>query len=163
MGLMDKLKFWKKDDDLDFSSEPTQPDTNFGVGPKPGAPGEMANLGGPDMPDQQEPIAGSGQQNQASQDNLGVPPQDNLGMPDNSNLGMPPRQQETSPAYDQTQSRPEMVKPAEPVPQPKQGRHEMEMINLKLDAIRNTLENINIRLERIEHLAKGEQHEKRMW
>lgn len=35
---------------------------------------------------------------------------------------------------------------------------EMEVLNLKLDSIRNTLETINIRLERIERLARGEEH-----
>jgi len=40
---------------------------------------------------------------------------------------------------------------------------EMEVINLKLDSIRSSLENINIRLERIEKLARGDSHETKTW
>jgi len=135
MGLLDKLKFWEKDDEFelgkpDFGAplpgeqrggEIAPPgglpgergSADFGLGPSPGAPGA---LGG------QEKVPAA------------FPQQ------------MPPREPR--------------VTPAAPIQAPPitGATRELEIINLKLDSIRNTLENMNIRLERLEKMARGEEH-----
>ncbi len=56
---------------------------------------------------------------------------------------------------------PESLSLGAPIPQPslqQAGGRDLDMINLKLDAIKNALESINLRLERIEHAAGIDQH-----
>lgn len=55
------------------------------------------------------------------------------------------------------------VKPIERVQEPQGKDH--EIINLKLDAIKNSLESINMRLEKVENilLQKSPQEQKRVW
>jgi len=43
--------------------------------------------------------------------------------------------------------------PAPATPAPSAGNRDMEMINLKLDAIKNVLENISLRIARLEEAA----------
>jgi len=132
MGFLDKVKFWKKDEDefelgndLGLPKDSKEPmalpgegEQEFGLGPSPGAPGALGD----------KPMGG------------GPEPQ----------LGMPPREPRITPA----------IQPQTP---PMTGHRDMEVINLKLDAIRTTLETMNIRLERIERIAKGEEHPPKQW
>lgn len=142
MGIFSKLMFWKKEEE---PSDMGGMDDFGGMG----MPGEM-----PGMPGKETP----GMPKQPG----GMPGGETPGMPD---FGAQP-EAPSSPAF-QT-PRLEEVPPGSsppsygPTPQPAQVKTEgaysgkdLEIISLKLDSLKTTLEAINERLARLEKMAEG--------
>ncbi len=143
MGILDKLAFWKKKDDLDLGKDFG---ADLGLGPEPG----------PAMGMPQQPAPGR---------DLGLPSRD-LGMPEDLGFGAMGRQ----PAPTQPPGQPVPMQqpfgaPMQP-PAPTERDYKsdkFEVVSAKLDSIRYTLESINQRLTNIERVAYGEHEKKRGW
>jgi len=134
MALLDKMKFWKKEE------EPLAPPEGFGAleeepGRLPGEgaefPGGEPGVPGPALP----PIEGTEQE-----------------------TGLPPELQGVD-RQPPTQAR----APIQQVPTQVPPQHQMEVISAKLDAIKASLDNINIRLERIERATPHGQEQAQQW
>ncbi|MBD3203958.1 hypothetical protein GF327_06670 [Candidatus Woesearchaeota archaeon] len=163
MSFMDKVKFWKKDNDDDFSLPPlgddpignkgNDPMNNIGNDPirpihDPALPGnDETGINTPSynphgIPNQQSMPQHPMQQNNLPNSNIGslepsMPNQNNSDF-NNQNFGM----------NNDNFSR----------EQPRQGnmlQKELEIISSKLDYLKATLDNINHRLERLEHDSDG--------
>lgn len=128
MSVFDKLKFWKHEEEP--ISEFGDLDAAFPTG------------GGPLFP-------------------TGIPessPHEDFGsltpMSQHPSTGSSPTVTITSPTP------PYQVVQPQPLYQPVQPpmNKDVEIISLKLDAIKNTLDTINMRLERLEHIARGEEY-----
>jgi len=130
MGLGEKLKFWKKEEE---PLEGFGALDDKGAAPFPGdAPGQL-----PPEPNFQEP----GQ----------MPPEGGPALPPmGEDTGLPPELRGVA------QQPPTQVHQA---PQQAAPINQMEVISAKLDAIKVSLENVNIRLERIERLAHGQEQQ----
>ena len=129
MGILDRLRGKKKDDELGLGMDPEMGAGGFGAG---GAPGFGEPMGSPDM-------------------GYGMPPQDPMAQPAQpggyspESMGferMPPG----TPSYSQ---------PNQNISDINLGK-DMEIISAKLDAIKAELDSINQRLKRIERIAEGE-------
>ncbi|MBU2561348.1 MAG: hypothetical protein KKD17_03545 [Nanoarchaeota archaeon] len=176
MGLLDKAKFWKKqDEDLGDLSDLG----DFGLDEKPGAPGGDKGLGGgldegfgdfPPLDESEKPGMRPGvpthmeevQPTQASRDmgeSLGLKPAgEEAGFPTQTaarpqaapaRAASPPQQQ--YPQYQQQypqqyQQGPDLTDLAK----------EIEIVHAKLDAIRSSLDSINQRLATLERMASGD-------
>lgn len=164
MGFMDKLMFWKKDEfsfdnEGDFGKDMGLPSANDPLGnPDLGAPGlsDFSN----DASSNPNAFGAQGSGN-AGMNSMGANDFNN-NMNQNPMAGMPrPR----------IQRAPE-IRPVEQESGYGQGsssqsgsganNKELELISVKLDSIRNTLEIMNQRIARIERIAEGEQ-EQRKW
>ena len=150
MGVFSKLAFWKK-------AEPEMPKDLALGGPDLGLPKD--DLGGmPDMPGMPEP---GGMPKMGEGGGLGMPELDKPA------AGPSPAEQFQAPRLDE--SAPEDVGPMHPgyrpPPPPAQaaaapaqtaaGGKDLEIISLKLDSLKTTLEAINERLARLEKAAEG--------
>ena len=153
MGLLGKLAFWRRE------SSALPKDLGAGLGEhEMGLPGDE-HLG----------LPGSG----------GLPPlgkQDDMGMPSSGGLpalggekddmGMHSTSPD-SPAFAAPrleEAKPEPFRPAAtPQPVGQTSGKDLEIISLKLDSLKNTLEAINERLAKLEKMAEGggESHERR--
>lgn len=128
MSVFDKLKFWKHEEEP--IGEFGDLDAAFPTG------------GGPPFP--------TGIPESSSHQDFGsLTP-----MAYNQSSSPPPQVTITSPTppYQVVQPQPLY----QPVQQPM--NKDVEIISLKLDAIKNTLDAINMRLERLEHIARGEEY-----
>jgi len=125
MGLLSKLMFWRKEPEL-------PPDIG-------------GDLGGPD---------------------LGLPKDEDLGLP--KPAGMPgeepsPAEAFAAPSLEEAPSGPEPLHPGYRPPPPAVaaapeaafGSKDIEIISLKLDSLKTTLEAINERIARLEKMAEG--------
>ena len=111
MGILEKIKFWKREE-------------------------HREDLPGTPMP------------GQVPQDLYGQKP------PESSPFEAPKSPFETgSSPFEQPKSFEESLSVGPTTPPPTSGSKDLEMINLKLDAIKNTLESINLRLQRLEQAA----------
>jgi len=128
MSFMDKLMFWKKNDDFSNLGLDTKDPfkDNLGLGDNLGAGQNF----------------GMGQQSQ----NLGLPTQSTP----QSSFQQPPSQQ---PSYQQPQYQPSSYSN----PQQDLAAKDMEIISSKLDALRVSIESINQRLANLESIARGEE------
>ncbi|MBN2111960.1 hypothetical protein JW707_02560 [Candidatus Woesearchaeota archaeon] len=137
MGLLDKIMFWKKEEEpfprQDFGSKDFGfPDESHDLGlPKPGGPGlpgeeqKPGNFGG--VPEYPSPSFGA------------------------------PRLEETAPP--QTRALPQGAVQMEQTPS--MSNKDLEIISLKLDSMKATLEAINERIARLEKIAEGERESPR--
>jgi hypothetical protein len=181
MGLLDKAKFWKKnEDDLgdlsdlgDFGMDSAKQDTGIGgdLGPMPSFD-DMHGAGAAGMREEVQPT-------QVSRDmgnSLGVtPPLSGTSRPSQP-TAFP------QPAAQQFQPQPQQAYPAasqQPYPQPIQQApehpsyrqafdlgdlaKEIEIMHAKLDAIRSSLESINQRLATLERIASPETKNRYAW
>ena len=148
MGLLDKIKFWKKDDMDDFSDL-----GDFGLGDDKKA---MEDLGKQDF--------GAPPEEQASQQAIPgaeTPPP----LPQPEATGAEPFPQ---PAVHPPEARPQSFsqqypsyqQPLQPAPLTHDAK-DIEIISAKLDALRATLESINQRLANLERIAQGDQQKRR--
>jgi len=130
MALLDKMKFWKKEE------EPLETPEGFGaLEEEPGRlPGE-----GADFPGGEPGVPGPA-----------LPPME--GPEPGAETGLPPELQGVD-RQPPTQAR----APVQQVPTQAPPQHQMEVISAKLDAIKASLDNINIRLERIERVTHGQE------
>jgi hypothetical protein len=172
MGLIDKLKFWGKDEDEDFgdfsdfgefgkdSALPPlgKQDETAGLGgtnslgpmgssPGAEAPSTLPPLSTPETfssPSQSQSISQSIPQSFQQRQQMTQQSQEQI-QPGQSSLGM-----------DRFRSAP-LQAAAPPVPEMGAGiAKDLEIISAKLDTIRATLESVNHRLEALERIAKGE-------
>lgn len=123
MAFMDKLKFWKHEED---------------------------------------PLAGLGELESAFPTGGGPPFP--TGIPENRHTEdfgalTPMSPHEQAPSITPAQPQFQIVQP-QPLYSPVQPplNKDMEILSLKLDAIKNTLDTINMRLERLEHMSRGEEY-----
>jgi hypothetical protein len=131
MGLLSKIMFWKKDDGLgDLGPE------MGGMGPDLGLPGED-NLG---LPDDISPSMG-GQPGQDMPPGMGpepVGPSASFAAP---KLEQVPQQPAYAPAY---------------APASSMGHKDLELISVKIDQIRTSLDVLNQRLSNIERMIESQ-------
>ncbi len=141
MGILSKLMFWKRE-------EPFPEPKELGAGPELGLPGEEA-LGLPKPGEMPGMPPGEGE--------LGLP------KPEEAPPGRPefaaPRLEEAGaepapPAYGPPGPGPSPAAPAPPVGRPLSNK-DLEIISLKLDSLKTTLEAINERIARLEKIAEG--------
>jgi hypothetical protein len=153
MGIMDKVKFWKKDDDFDFDKD---------LGPPPGG-----DLGPGDPPPSDKGV------NIPSLETADSDPLGGLGKKDD--LGLP-KTEYTDPSMAKLDSptpgpsHPFQEGPKEPPitaapPQPQAPQFDamadknMEVISAKLDMLRVTMEAINAKLDNLSRVAqRNEEH-----
>jgi len=152
----DKLKFWKKDDDLGLENDPfASPESKdpFAEDPVGQATQQQDPLGGqqPAAQDpfssQQDPFATQGQS--AQQD-----PFASQNQPAQQQFAQQPGQQ-----YQQPFGReryPEMAQQAQPASAPKSSDHDTELILTRLDILKAMLEGINQRLANLERKQSNE-------
>jgi hypothetical protein len=183
MGMMDKVKFWKKssDDFGDFSLDDFNLDKQPGAagsggqphpfGADPGALGDLPPLENATVPGMQEGVPTRmetmqpSERSQQMSDQLGLSPQGQQSF-SNPQPGMPAR------AFGQPAPQQQMQQAAPggyraPQEQFRQGpdivevSKELEIMHAKIDAIRSTLDSINQRLATIERIASGDNQQKR--
>ena len=151
MAILDKLKFWKKKEE-EFEPE------GFGAleeEPLEGMLGEPGMLPGEGMP----PLPGEGTGPEFPPME-GLPEEPGKERPD---LSVTPGGAGGIPSeYKRVEER---APPPMQAPQPAQPpqMNQMEVISAKLDAIRATLDSINVRLERIERATHGKEETKQTW
>lgn len=141
MSFLDKLMFWKKDDEFDFNDDFKDM-------------GDMPNFGTQPPGMQSTPNMSGMDQNMPGQ---GMPPDMQQNMPPPSmQQGMPSMQQRPSNLnMPQTDFR-RMPEPRyEEHVAPDYGKPEMEVISVKLDNLRTSVEVLNQRLQRIEKLVES--------
>jgi hypothetical protein len=133
MGILDKVMFWKKNDDLGDMDLGGKDNLAFGdnFGGQPGATPGMPDAGMNPGMDQ-----GMGQQ----------PP------------GMAPQQQPPPPSFSQY---PQQFSQPSYAPQPDIESKNLEIISSKLDAIRASIDSLNQRLANLEAIARGEEEDSR--
>ena len=141
MGILGKLAFWKRD-------LPALP-KDMDLGMDTGLPGND-HLGMPGLGKKPEGMPGLPD----------LDKKDDLGMPSSS----PDQPAFAAPRLEEV--KPEPFKPAAtPHPVQQTSGKDLEIISLKLDSLKNTLEAINARLARLEKMAEGGgeefQHERR--
>ena len=153
MGILGKLAFWKRDlpalpKDIDLGTDMGMPGEDHlgmpGLGKKPD------NMGMPGLGNKPEGMPGLPDLDK--KDDLGMP----SSSPDHPAFAAPQLEEVT----------PEPFKPAAaPHPVQQTSGKDLEIISLKLDSLKNTLEAINARLARLEKMAEGGgqefQHERR--
>ncbi|MBW2989845.1 hypothetical protein KY358_06020 [Candidatus Woesearchaeota archaeon] len=148
MGILNKLAFWKKKDDLGLDDL----GADLGLG-------QMDIPSGPGMPTAKPGMpAGMGQDM-------------NLGMPDDTGFGgMGQQTPPNVPPSPQPPGRPVPMQqpfsaPVQPqAPAEKDYRSDkFEVVSAKLDSVRYTLESINQRLANLERVAYGEHEAKKRW
>lgn len=175
MTFLDKLMFWKKNDDFG---------ADLGLGKDGGLGGNDFSQG---MGNNFNDFGGNFGQNNAdmgqgfgqSQNDLATGfPGDNFGMgsspgsnPASSGFGaprqgMPQAQQSYAPSvhpmYPSYGSQGAPIMPQQPSHQDMVGK-DIEIVSSKIDALRATLESINQRLANIERIAYGEQEKRGRW
>lgn len=139
MGLLSKMMFWKKEEALPAPEMP-------GMGPELGLPKEeelgLPKPGELGMPEA-EAKGGPGLPPLGAEGPAGMPeefppsPAAAFGAPRLEEAGPPPRG------------------PAAAAPTPSLSSKDLEIISLKLDSLKTTLEAINERLARLEKMAEG--------
>jgi hypothetical protein len=167
MGLLDKVKFWKKGDDFgnfnldDFSLDKS----GSGSSPVSAAPHTDPGFGG-DFPSLDEPMPGM--QHEAAGKMEMEPSARSQQMGEQLGLARP--QQSFSPSPQFGSAQPQFQQPQQQQqyrPQPaaqdfRQGSDiaevakELEIIHAKIDAIRSSLDSINQRLATLERIASGD-------
>jgi len=154
MGLLDKVKFWKKKDEFgelpDFggmgSGMPKSPDDNFGniglgdQGP-PGLGQEMPAIDNTGLPELGKPPAGTPPQPQAS-----------FGAQPSFGTQMPPPDVTARPFAAAPPSMPPVHVDEHPPADTKLTR-DVEIVSYKLDTLKSAIDSINQRLANIERLA----------
>jgi len=154
MVILDKLKFWKKKEE-EFEPE------GFGAleeEPLEGVPGEPGMLPGEGMP----PLPGEGPGPELAPME-GLPEEPGMLPGERPDLSVTPGGEATTPSeYKPMEQR---APPPVQTPQPAQPpqMNQMEVISAKLDAIRATLDSINVRLERIERATHGKEETRQTW
>jgi len=128
MGLFSKLMFWKKE-------EPLPAPKDFGAGPEMGLPGEEG-LGLPGHGGMPEFGRGIGEEAPSAAETFGAP-----------------RLEEAGPGPLHPEYRPPPA--AAPAHAEAPSSKDLEIISLKLDSLKATLEAINERLARLEKMAEG--------
>ncbi|MFC1768879.1 hypothetical protein ACFLZX_03885 [Nanoarchaeota archaeon] len=139
MSLLDKLKFWKKEPTLDLGPEP---DLGMGKGLDEKSPFDTT------------PGA-----------DLGAPPGSDLSTPPGH--GLPPTGQ-TPPSFDESSSMSHQpFSPQQSTPpsreKPEIMEKSIEVVSIKIDALKATLDAVNQRLENLEHIAREEQRKRKGW
>ena len=167
MGVMDKMKFWKRDEDfgdlgnLDDFSLDDKPGGGIPHDADPGAMGHLPNL--------EEPTAAGME--------TGVPTKIEELQPSDTSAQMGEQLGLTG-AGTQPPAQPQMVSPSAQTMRPQQQpsaypQHqatgvvelgkEIEIMHAKIDAIRSTLETINQRLASLERMASGTDKKRYTW
>lgn len=142
MGIFSKLMFWRKEEEP-FPPPGGMPGADLGLpGEMPGMPGaEMPGMPGGEIPGMPKPGG----------EMPGMPEMG--GVPEMPGAAAPPRLEEVSPAGPVHPSyRPPESAPAGPGAT---SGKDLEIISLKLDSLKTTLEAINERLARLEKMAEG--------
>lgn len=152
MGILNKLMFWKKEDsmpdigkDMDFGNPP-----DLGMGGAPGQPGQDMSQGYGGMPGSPEHAGAGG-----------------LGMPDlNQEQSFPetPSRPFNAPRLEESGASRSSLGPqsaAAPSSTEYISNKDLEIISLKLDSLKTTLEAINARIARLEKIAEGEEESSR--
>jgi hypothetical protein len=130
MAMLDKLKFWKKKDTLDFTDPFAGHDTSLGGG----------NLGSDPMGLPQSTIPGL-QQEQPDQEY--------------PSFGMkPPSHENASASFSSPQSSPTYA--TESTPMGPDVRKDIELLSAKMDTIKVMLEHLNHRLDNLERMAENQ-------
>lgn len=159
MGLLDKLKFWKKDDGLDFGKQDGFGGmSNQGFGKDMGMGNPSQQGFGQDQGFGHDP--GMPNDNFSGQD----PFNQNRGMPDASNfrgVGDEQSRQQMNQNISQHMRNAEEAPPfsAQKPQFQEQGNSDMQIISAKLDAIKATLDAMNQRISNLERVAYDKQHE----
>jgi hypothetical protein len=130
VGILDRLRGKKKDDDLGLGMDPAMGGGDYGGG----APGYGDPMGSPDM-------------------GYGMPPQDPMAQPLQP-AGYSPEAMGFERVPPGTPSYPQPGQ-SQSISDINLGK-DMELISAKLDAIKAELDSINQRLKRIERIAEGE-------
>lgn len=172
MGLLDKAKFWKKDDDAlgdmsdlgDFGLE-----ENPGAGGDPGGTADDLGLGqdfraqpsGQAMPGTEaHQMPGSAQQAPEEAGGSIDSPSSFAQQAQQGASGAGPQQPQPTPYH-------EVPSPAAQAPAHQGAGGEMakdiEIIHAKLDAIRSSLDSINQRLATLERIASGDNKSRYSW
>lgn len=147
MSVLDKLKFWKKDDDFgDFS----MPDVPASPGSDP-----LAKIPSSPLPQSPQQL---GQQ-------AGTPPPQ-LGLPESApGANEPPSfAGEPAPIIPQSSQRPQFDQPSalsQPASLASQPSNQMDLVSSKLDTIKAQLDTVLQRLDRLER--GGERPYQRQW
>jgi len=146
MAILDKLKFWKKKEE-EFEPEGFGTLEEKPLEGMPGEPGMLPGEGpGPELPPME-----------------GLPEEPGMLPGEKPDLSLTPGGEATMPSeYKPMEQR---APPPVQTPQPAQPpqMNQMEVISAKLDAIRATLDSINVRLERIERATHGKEETKQTW
>lgn len=129
MGFIDKLKFWKKDTDIDLTSDIGAMERDLGLGDQ--APTQS---GLPDMGQQ----PGQGMPAERSQEQV-----------------RGPQYQPESLQRVQLQQQPQ--RPQAAPQETGMIEKDVQLILSRLDYIRSSLDNLNQRMENLERMARGEQ------
>ena len=136
MGILDKLMFWKKEDE--FADIGLGDKDNLPFGDQFGAPPGGANPPG-----------------------LGpTPGMDEGGMGPGPSPAGPTPPQPSMPSFSPP-SQPQYQQPPSYAPQQELESKNLEVISSKLDAIRASIESLNQRLANLEAIAKGEEEQGR--
>ena len=143
MGLLGKLAFWKKKEEPFPAPDLGMPGGLPGEGPDLGLP----QPGGPALPGEEQKPGGLGLPELGS-DMPGASPSNAFGAP---------RLEESKPAPMGT---PPGAAPMPRSVQPMENK-DLEIISLKLDSLKTTLEAINERIARLEKMAEGEKESPR--
>ena len=136
MALLDKMKFWKKEE------EPLGTPEGFGALEE--GPGRLPGEGA-EFPGGEPGVPGPA-----------LPPLE--GGETGAETGLPPELQGVD-----RQPPTQVRAPIQQVPTQAPPQHQMEVISAKLDAIKTSLDNINIRLERIERATPHGQEQAQQW
>ena len=139
MGLMDKLKFWKKDDFNDFDTDNISNQANQPIDSTSDNLGLEGNDPSLDNPDQQ---LGLGQDQ-----NLDLPPDEYTDMQTDkkSSMSVPKSEKQM------------MDQNSGATMQSNDSRRDLELISSKLDTIKAELDSINQRVMKIEKIAEAKQ------
>jgi hypothetical protein len=169
MGVFDKVKFWKKEEEFSDLSNLG----NFGLEEKPGAPaeleglgggfggglGELPPLGGPELPGIGAPTHAEEVQPTEVSKAMG----EQLGLKPSAPQPAQPTPQQQPYAAQPTYQAPQQAYPQYPQPSLGEMAKDIEIIHAKLDAIKSTLDSINQRLATIERMAGGEPRQRYNW
>jgi hypothetical protein len=163
MGLMDKAKFWKKEDDLGDLSDLG----DFGLDEKPGASagtdhgvppgGGLGEPGGGlgDLPPLTEPTKAGMHEGVPTHMEEVHPTQGSQEMGDQLGLKPAPPAHET-PARPAAQPAPQAAPAYQQGPDIGDLAKDIEIVHAKLDAIKSSLDSINQRLATLERMASGD-------
>ncbi len=156
MGLLDKLMFWKKEDEFGLDNLGTKDfNSNFNVGgltDDPLKPSSSSSFGAEKSPFGSESDIGSSPQ-------LGNTPfpTTSQNMPGTRSTGS--SGSNFNPSSSQSANQPWQS----PSPQPTSTGKDLELINSKLDTLRAMLQSIDQRLNEIERTNTSDKQKQRLW